>query len=66
MRRYSRQTGLPQLRLATLEGDLTLLQEAQTAARQTIQADPTLTHPDHQALRRRISALFQEKGEIFN
>ena len=62
----TRQTGLPQLRLATLEGDLTLLQEAQTAARQTIQADPTLTHPDHQALRRRISALFQEKGEIFN
>ena len=62
----TRQTGLPQLRLATLEGDLTLLQEAQTAARQTIQADPTLTRPDHQALRRRISALFQEKGEIFN
>ena len=62
----TRQTGLPQLRLATLEGDLTLLQEAQTAARQTIQADPTLTHPDHQAIRRRISALFQENGEIFN
>ena len=62
----TRQTGLPQLRLATLEGDLTLLQEAQTAARQTIQTDPTLTRPDHQALRRRISALFQEKGEIFN
>ena len=62
----TRQTGLPQLRLATLEGDLTLLQEAQTAARQTIQTDPPLTHPDHQALRRRISALFQEKGEIFN
>ncbi len=62
----TRQTGLPQLRLATLEGDLRLLQEAQTAARQTIQTDPTLTHPDHQALRRRISALFHEKGEIFN
>ena len=62
----TRQTGLPQLRLATLEGDLRLLQEAQTAARQTIQTDPTLTHPDHQALRRRISALFREKGEIFN
>ena len=60
----SRQHGLPQL--ASLEGDMRLLHQAQDAAREVLAQDPDLSHPDHGPLRQRVEQLFRENGEIFN
>ena len=62
----ARQHGLPQLKLASLEGDMRLLQQAQTAARALLAEDPALSHPDHAPLRQRVERLFHESGDIFN
>ncbi|MBR5792850.1 MAG: ATP-dependent DNA helicase RecG, partial [Ruminiclostridium sp.] len=62
----SRQHGLPQLKLASLEGDMRLLHQAQDAARGLLAQDPDLTHPDHEPLRGRVEQLFRENRDIFN
>ncbi|MBR2490667.1 MAG: ATP-dependent DNA helicase RecG [Ruminiclostridium sp.] len=62
----SRQHGLPQLKLASLEGDMRLLHQAQDAARALLTKDPDLTHPDHEPLRGRVEQLFRENRDIFN
>ncbi len=62
----SRQHGLPQLKLASLEGDMRLLHQAQEAARQVLAQDPDLTATDHAPLRRRVEQLFRDSGDIFN
>ena len=62
----SRQHGLPQLKLASLEGDMRLLHQAQEAARATLAGDPALSRREHEPLRRRIEQLFRENRDIFN
>ena len=62
----ARQHGLPQLKLASLEGDMRLLHQAQDAARGVLADDPDLSHPDHAPLRRRVEELFRENRDIFN
>ena len=62
----ARQHGLPQLKLASLEGDMVLLHQAQTAARELLAQDPHLSQPDHAPLRRRVERLFRANGDSFN
>ncbi len=62
----ARQHGLPQLKLASLEGDMRLLHQAQDAARGVLSADPDLSRPENAPLRRRVEQLFRENGDIFN
>lgn len=62
----SRQHGLPQLKLASLEGDMRLLHQAQAAARVVLQEDPDLRREDHAPLRQRVEDLFRENRDIFN
>jgi ATP-dependent DNA helicase RecG len=47
----TRQAGLPDLRLADVLGDTLLIEQAREDAFALIAADPTLTQPDHAALR---------------
>ena len=60
----ARQHGLPQLKLASLEGDMRLLHQAQAAARDLLARDPDLA--GHPPLRRRVEALFRAQGDGFN
>ena len=60
----ARQHGLPQLKLASLEGDMRLLHQAQAAARDLLAQDPDLA--GHPALRQRVEELFQAQGDGFN
>ena len=53
-----RQHGLPTLKAADLSCDMRLLDEAQTAARSLLDADPALEAPAHAPLHRRIDSLF--------
>ena len=62
----ARQSGLPQLKLASLEGDMRLLHQAQGAARDLLAQDPHLRHPEHAPLRGRVEQLFRENRDIFN
>lgn len=62
----ARQHGLPQLKLASLAGDLRLLHQAQAAAAAVLKEDPGLSKPEHEALHHRLAELFRESGDIFN
>ncbi len=62
----ARQSGLPQLKLASLEGDMRLLHQAQGAARDLLAQDPELRQPENQPLRERVAQLFRENRDIFN
>ena len=62
----SRQHGLPQLRLADLTGDLALLNQAQQAARELLEEDPTLSRPESRVVLERVRVLFTETPDIFN
>jgi len=56
----TRQAGLPPLRIADIERDIDLLRMARRDAGQLIAADPALTEPHHDLLRKR---LFKQYGE---
>ena len=62
----SRQHGLPQLRLASLTGDMDLLAQAQQAACGLLRADPDLSKPENAPVLARVRALFAETPDIFN
>ena len=61
-----RQHGLPAMKIADLTCDMRLLDEAQTAAKALLAADPTLEAVGHQALHRRILELFELNAEALN
>ena len=61
-----RQHGLPQLRIADLAGDMRLLKEAQQAAEDLLQTDPTLSKPEHRRVLEQVKRLFAENPDIFN
>ena len=58
-----RQHGLPELRIADLASDMTLLHEAQAAARALHESDPVFERPEHHALRDAVTSLFERTGE---
>jgi len=62
----SRQHGLPEMRIADLCADVTLLKSAQEAAMALLARDPGLRSPDCRALRARIDKLFERNSDSFN
>lgn len=58
----TRQSGLPDLRLAQLS-DLALLEEARAAARAIFAADPELREPEHRALAARVAHFWASGGD---
>ena len=62
----SRQHGLPQMKLANLSGDMRLLRQAQQAAQDLLQEDPTLSKPENRPVWDRIRQLFSHTPDIFN
>ena len=62
----SRQHGLPQLALADLTSDLLLLQQAQQAARDLLEEDPTLSQPENRPVLERVRKLFSDTPDMFN
>ena len=61
-----RQHGLPSLKVADLSCDMRLLDEAQSAAKALMAADPELSATEHRALRQRIEELFSLHAEGLN
>jgi ATP-dependent DNA helicase RecG len=62
----ARQHGLPQLKVADLAGDLRLLQEAQQAAEELLDRDPTLTQPEHSRIAWQVRRLFSRQENHLN
>ncbi len=54
-----RQHGLPELRIADMLMDFSVLEQAGVAAEELLQADPALSLPEHQLLSQEIDLLFQ-------
>ena len=55
-----RQHGLPDLRVASLTGDLELVEQARVDAFEIIDADPGLAGPEHGPLLREVRRTFTE------
>lgn len=62
----SRQHGLPEMHIADLGGDVSILQEAQREAALLLQRDPALSLPEHAALREGIERIYQQSTDSFN
>ena len=60
----SRQSGLPELRLASLLHDVEVLDMAQREAAALFAADPQLEWPEHALLRDRLEAFWQQAGDV--
>ena len=60
----TRQSGLPDLRLANLIQDAPLLEAAKTEANRLAQADPGLRQPEHQLLKRLLRTHWKENLEL--
>ena len=58
----TRQSGLPDLRVATLS-DGRVLEEARRAAQALFEADPDLAQPAHQLLRRQVLGFWSDEAE---
>jgi ATP-dependent DNA helicase RecG len=59
----TRQSGLPDLKVATL-ADTHILEEARQAARALFEADPELEQPGHELLRQRVLDFWSEDVEV--
>ena len=59
----NRQHGLPVLSIADLKGDMTVLGQAQQEALAVTRDDPSLTRPEHAAVRDMVTRLFAAVGE---
>ncbi len=57
-----RQSGLPELKLASLL-DMDMLKIAQSEAQKIAEADPNLELPEHQQLRQRVARFWQNAGD---
>ncbi|MBR2406778.1 MAG: ATP-dependent DNA helicase RecG [Clostridia bacterium] len=58
-----RQHGLPELKIADLLNDMSVLHEAQAAARALHDGDPSLERPENALLRDAVATLFTRTGE---
>jgi ATP-dependent DNA helicase RecG len=59
----TRQSGLPELKLASL-GDTPLLEKARQEAKTLFKEDPNLTHPDHRLLVRKVREFWGGEGDL--
>jgi ATP-dependent DNA helicase RecG len=59
----TRQSGLPELKLASL-GDTPLLELARREAQALFAQDPDLSHPDHRLLARKVVAFWSGEGDL--
>ncbi len=59
----TRQSGLPDLRVAKL-GDTDVLVEAREAAQEIIAADPALSLPEHQLVVKQVDAFWQQSADL--
>jgi ATP-dependent DNA helicase RecG len=59
-----RQSGLPELRLASLLHDADVLTIAQQEAGQLFQSDPLLEKPEHWLLRERVLQFWESAGDV--
>jgi ATP-dependent DNA helicase RecG len=57
----TRQSGLPDFRLANIIADVDAIQVAREAAFELVQSDPHLQHADHQKLKRAIHRFWGDK-----
>ena len=57
----TRQSGMPDFRLADLINDIDVIAVAREAAQEIIEADPTLEWPEHQALERGLQRFWGDK-----
>ncbi|NLL45779.1 MAG: ATP-dependent DNA helicase RecG [Clostridiales bacterium] len=62
----SRQHGLPEMKIADLSADMSLLSDAQGAAAELLESDPNLMAPENGPLRKRIEELFEVYADTFN
>ena len=62
----SRQHGLPEMHIADLCADMSVLQTAQDAAKELMRSDPELSAPEHKKLRERVERLFEVNSDTFN
>jgi len=60
----TRQSGLPEFRLADVVKDLDILEQARQAAFALIREDPRLEKPEHAALRAYLKERFTERAEL--
>ena len=60
-----RQSGLPSFRVADPLRDEALIPVARAAAEMLLNADPSLTHPEHQALRELLTGRYRRALELF-
>lgn len=58
-----RQSGLPELQLASLL-DMEMLKIAQSEAQAIVEEDPMLDKPEHQLLRQRVARFWQKSGDV--
>jgi ATP-dependent DNA helicase RecG len=56
----TRQSGVPDFRIANLLTDTKILDAARTDAFDIVAHDPHLRHPEHQAMARHLGARFRE------
>ena len=60
----TRQSGIPELRVASLIRDVRLLEKARQEAMEILQRDPDLSLPDHQLLRQALYRKWQDRLEL--
>lgn len=61
-----RQHGLPNFRIANLMDDMSVLSQAQSAAKEILSRDGELSLPEHRALAGAVNRLFAQEENIFN
>ena len=61
----TKQSGLPDFKVADIVEDQFILAQAKEKARELIERDPELTHPDHQSLKSVFDPYFEEKASFY-
>lgn len=61
-----RQHGLPELKIADIFNDITVLHETQKAASEILSCDISLEHPENKGLKMLVKSMFSKNDVIFN
>lgn len=62
----TRQSGMPEFRLANPIRDREILEKARRDAFALVEQDPHIRRPEHRSLRKKIAAEYKQKIELFN
>lgn len=62
----TRQSGIPELRLASIIRDVKILEKTREEAFHLLEKDPDLSFPYHQGLRKQLEKRWQDKLELMN